>query len=135
MNNHTSRFSPRHADDEEKEVPEEATTTKPEEDVNLEERRNRSCIFLNDDPNVWAYLGDRKLVDEEEEFPPDTELVFRCIDIGKFNLIGSVRRRCEYGYWTGIKATCIGLSQEHDYARKSATLTDFSFQRALGNHP
>lgn len=53
------------------------------------------------------------------EFPAETVLVFRCKDIGKFSMIGSVRRTCINGEWDGIKPACFGLSQENDYARMS----------------
>ncbi|KAG8200512.1 hypothetical protein JTE90_000589 [Oedothorax gibbosus] len=81
-----------------------------------EDRTNKSCEFYNNEPNVVAFLGDRMIEDEESEHPPDTELVFRCRDIGKYSLVGSVRRRCVMGDWDGVKPTCYGLSQENDYA-------------------
>ncbi|GFY58878.1 CUB and sushi domain-containing protein 1 [Trichonephila inaurata madagascariensis] len=81
-----------------------------------EDRRNKSCIFLNTEPNLVAFLGDELIEDEETEHPPHSELVFRCKDIGKYSLIGSVRRRCVNGDWDGVKPSCYGLSQENDYA-------------------
>ncbi|KAF8781561.1 Protein lev-9 like protein [Argiope bruennichi] len=81
-----------------------------------EDRRNKSCVFLNTEPNLVAFMGDELIVDEETEHPPHTELVFRCKDIGKYSLIGSVRRRCIHGDWDGVKPSCYGLSQENDYA-------------------
>lgn len=82
-----------------------------------EELVNRSCPFKNVEPNVLAFLGDR-LVEGEELFPPKTQLVFRCLDIGKFSIIGSRRRKCQYGRWTGVQPACFGLNQENDYARE-----------------
>ncbi|GBM84424.1 Locomotion-related protein Hikaru genki [Araneus ventricosus] len=81
-----------------------------------EDRRNKSCVFVNTEPNLVAFMGDELIVDEETEHPPHTELVFRCKDIGKYSLIGSVRRRCIHGDWDGVKPSCYGLSQENDYA-------------------
>ncbi|GFT60912.1 sushi, von Willebrand factor type A, EGF and pentraxin domain-containing protein 1, partial [Nephila pilipes] len=81
-----------------------------------EDRRNKSCIFLNTEPNLVAFLGDELIEEEETEHPPHSELVFRCKDIGKYSLIGSVRRRCVLGDWDGVKPSCYGLSQENDYA-------------------
>ncbi|XP_054709581.1 sushi, von Willebrand factor type A, EGF and pentraxin domain-containing protein 1-like [Uloborus diversus] len=81
-----------------------------------EDRANKSCIFYNTEPNLVAFLDDQLIDEEETEHPPHTELVFRCKDIGKYSLIGSVRRRCVQGDWDGVKPTCYGLSQENDYA-------------------
>ncbi|XP_050052699.1 sushi, von Willebrand factor type A, EGF and pentraxin domain-containing protein 1 isoform X2 [Dermacentor andersoni] len=80
------------------------------------ERRNRSCVFRNTEPNLEAFQGDRRITDDTLHFPPGSELVFRCKDIGKYSLVGSVRRRCVYGDWDGVKPSCFGLSQENDYA-------------------
>ncbi|XP_077534783.1 sushi, von Willebrand factor type A, EGF and pentraxin domain-containing protein 1-like isoform X3 [Haemaphysalis longicornis] len=84
--------------------------------VPKEERRNRSCVFRNTEPNLEAFQGDRRITDDALHFPPGAELVFRCKDIGKYSLVGSVRRRCVYGDWDGVKPSCFGLSQENDYA-------------------
>ncbi|GIX99185.1 sushi, von Willebrand factor type A, EGF and pentraxin domain-containing protein 1 [Caerostris darwini] len=81
-----------------------------------EDRANRSCVFLNTEPNLVAFQGDELIEDEETEHPPHSELVFRCKDIGKYSLVGSVRRRCVHGDWDGVKPSCYGLSQENDYA-------------------
>ena len=45
--------------------------------------------------------------------------VSRCVDIGKYAMIGSSRRRCVGGEWDGQKPVCFGLNQENDYACKS----------------
>ena len=80
--------------------------------------RNKSCIFRNTEPNLVTFNGDMKVMDEIAEFPPGAELVTRCADIGKYALIGSVRRRCINGEWDGVKPACFGLSQENNYARE-----------------
>lgn len=72
-----------------------------------------------------AFLGDKMIDEEETEHPPHTELVFRCKDIGKYSLIGSIRRRCTHGDWDGVKPTCYGLSQENDYACKCLDSSDY----------
>lgn len=82
-------------------------------------------MFRNLEPNLEAFLGDRRITENGVHFAPGTELVFRCKDIGKYSLIGSVRRRCMYGDWDGIKPSCYGLSQENDYARERYISTPF----------
>uniref|UniRef100_T1J421 Sushi domain-containing protein n=1 Tax=Strigamia maritima TaxID=126957 RepID=T1J421_STRMM len=78
--------------------------------------RNRSCVFRNTEPHLVTFYGDMRITDETMEFPPGTELVSRCRDVGKYARLGSVRRRCIGGEWDGVKPTCFGLSQENDYA-------------------
>ncbi len=98
--------------------------SKIEDDIqSSEERKNKSCTYLNSDPNVWAFIGDQR-INEYEELPAETELIIRCKDIGKYNLIGSRRRKCLYGEWDGEKPACFGLSQENDYARMHS-IVDF----------
>lgn len=72
---------------------------------------------MTTDTNVWAFIGDRR-IQEYEELTAGTELVIRCKDIGKYNLIGSKTRKCRYGEWDGEEPQCLGLSQENDYACK-----------------
>lgn len=79
---------------------------------------NKSCVFRNSEPNLMTFYGDQHITEDAVEFPPGTELISRCVDIGKFAFMGSVRRRCSRGDWTGMKPACYGLSQENDYARK-----------------
>lgn len=79
--------------------------------------QNKSCEFRNSEPNLVAFQDDRMITANHSEMNAGTELVFRCSDIGKFSMIGSVRRRCINGEWDGIKPACFGLSQENDYAR------------------
>lgn len=40
----------------------------------------------------------------------------RCIDIGKYMMIGSSNRTCIRSRWSGQKPHCYGLNQENDYA-------------------
>ncbi|XP_022257368.1 protein lev-9-like, partial [Limulus polyphemus] len=82
----------------------------------IHNRKNRNCTFRNSDPHLVAFHGDKQLKKGVMQFLPHSELVFRCQDIGKFSLIGSVRRFCVMGEWTGVKPSCYGLSQENNYA-------------------
>ncbi|XP_022647775.1 sushi, von Willebrand factor type A, EGF and pentraxin domain-containing protein 1-like isoform X2 [Varroa destructor] len=85
--------------------------------VPKELRANMSCYYQPSEQHLLAFDGDLPLAtDEVHEFTPGSLLTFRCADIGKYALIGSGSRTCEYGEWTGVKSSCIGLSQEHDYA-------------------
>ncbi|XP_076316032.1 locomotion-related protein Hikaru genki-like [Tachypleus tridentatus] len=98
--------------------------------MTFSEKDNQTCVFRNVEPHLVAFLGDKKITSEVSEFEPGSELVFRCRDIGKFSLVGSVRRKCRRGEWTGIKPSCFGLSQENDYAlEKSPTIL---FRHQLG---
>lgn len=72
-----------------------------------------------------SFVNDKKLsTTDAAKFPPGTELVHRCTDIGKYAFEGSARRRCVGGQWTGTEPACLGLSQEYDYARKECILFD-----------
>ncbi|CAG2116797.1 unnamed protein product, partial [Medioppia subpectinata] len=81
----------------------------------LELRKNNTCVYTNVDPNVWAFIGDQR-IEEYTELSAGTQLIIRCKDIGKYNLIGSKTRKCVYGEWDGDRPQCFGLSQENDYA-------------------
>lgn len=41
---------------------------------------------------------------------------YRCVDIGKYTMVGSNNRTCIRSRWTGQKPHCYGLNQENDYA-------------------
>ncbi|XP_054715425.1 sushi, von Willebrand factor type A, EGF and pentraxin domain-containing protein 1-like [Uloborus diversus] len=82
--------------------------------------RNKSCIFRRPNPDVVAFVKDKKLNVDISKFPPGTEIIYRCTDIGKFLFEGSTRRRCVAGQWTGSDPVCLGLSQEYDYALEKA---------------
>lgn len=43
----------------------------------------------------------------------------RCVDIGKYAMIGTSVRTCVREEWTGQKPSCFGLNQENDYASKN----------------
>ena len=68
------------------------------------------CSIFNNGPGAWLWLQ-----------------VARCQDIGKFAFVGSVRRRCSRGKWTGMEPQCFGLSQENDYARTLIRDRQFSW--------
>ncbi|XP_023215884.1 protein lev-9-like isoform X4 [Centruroides sculpturatus] len=80
------------------------------------EYSNKNCTFKRTDQNLVMFIGDRKLAGDLIEFETGTEIIFRCRDIGKYQLRGSIRLRCRGGKWDGIPPICIGLSQESDYA-------------------
>ncbi|XP_015785992.1 sushi, von Willebrand factor type A, EGF and pentraxin domain-containing protein 1-like isoform X2 [Tetranychus urticae] len=89
-----------------------------EEDVNLDYLANKSCTFesgITIGENVLAFIEDSQTV-HDTDYPPGTTIHVRCVDIGKYSLHGSAQRKCVYGDWDGIKPTCYGLSQQHDYA-------------------
>lgn len=41
---------------------------------------------------------------------------FRCVDIGKYQMLGNNILTCIHSEWNGIKPICTGLNQENDYA-------------------
>nr|XP_042910927.1 sushi, von Willebrand factor type A, EGF and pentraxin domain-containing protein 1 [Parasteatoda tepidariorum] len=86
----------------------------------VDHNHNKSCIFRRPHQDVVAFVQDKKLNVEIGKFPAGTELVYRCVDIGKFSFEGSIRRRCVGGQWTGSEPVCSGLSQEYDYALEKA---------------
>ncbi|KAI1289812.1 Protein lev-9 [Halotydeus destructor] len=89
-----------------------------DEDIDLEQLAVRTCLYIPESSkgeNVLAFQGDRLLTDYEE-FAPGTDLRFRCADIGKFAMTGPMSRKCSYGDWDGLRPSCFGLSQAHDYA-------------------
>ncbi|XP_050719319.1 uncharacterized protein LOC127000000 isoform X1 [Eriocheir sinensis] len=91
-------------------------TSKPGEEHEEEvDYGTQPCKWEKSEPKVVTFFGDQELT-EEATFQPADELVSRCVDIGKYALIGSVRRRCKDGGWTGEKPICQGLSQENDYS-------------------
>ncbi|XP_023215883.1 sushi, von Willebrand factor type A, EGF and pentraxin domain-containing protein 1-like isoform X3 [Centruroides sculpturatus] len=85
-------------------------------DEKIVEYSNKNCTFKRTDQNLVMFIGDRKLAGDLIEFETGTEIIFRCRDIGKYQLRGSIRLRCRGGKWDGIPPICIGLSQESDYA-------------------
>ncbi|XP_042217249.1 complement factor H-like isoform X2 [Homarus americanus] len=77
---------------------------------------NNSCTWRNNHPNLVTFHNDKQVKDDVAEFPPGTELVSRCVDIGKYGMAGSSHRRCLNGYWTSGSPVCFGLNREYDYA-------------------
>ncbi|XP_065566642.1 sushi, von Willebrand factor type A, EGF and pentraxin domain-containing protein 1-like isoform X3 [Artemia franciscana] len=77
---------------------------------------DQPCNFEGSQKNVLTFLDDLEVKEGDIQFPAGTELVSRCIDIGKYSFHGSAKRKCVNGEWTGTQARCLGLSQEHDYA-------------------
>ncbi|XP_049790095.1 sushi, von Willebrand factor type A, EGF and pentraxin domain-containing protein 1-like [Schistocerca nitens] len=80
------------------------------------EMKNSTCIYRNTEPNLVSFYNDQHITEEVVEFPPGSVLVSRCVDIGKYAMIGSSHRRCIGGEWDGQKPVCFGLNQQNDYA-------------------
>ncbi|GAB0099339.1 locomotion-related protein Hikaru genki [Sergentomyia squamirostris] len=84
---------------------------------------NTSCLFHNNEPNVVSFYNDLEIREEVVEFPPGAVIISRCVDIGKFVLMGSNVRSCIHSEWNVSKPICYGLNQENDYAmEKSPTI-------------
>lgn len=49
---------------------------------------NSTCIFRNQEPNVISFYNDQEIREDVVEFPAGASLVSRCIDIGKYAMIG-----------------------------------------------
>ncbi|XP_055372262.1 uncharacterized protein LOC129606153 isoform X4 [Condylostylus longicornis] len=81
---------------------------------------NGTCLFRNNEPNVVSFYNDQEIREEYVEFPPGATIISRCVDIGKFALVGSNERTCIHSEWTGVKPQCLGLNQENDYAMEKA---------------
>ncbi|GIY12307.1 sushi, von Willebrand factor type A, EGF and pentraxin domain-containing protein 1 [Caerostris extrusa] len=83
----------------------------------VDHNRNKSCLFVRPNPDVVAFVNDKKVKVDSAKFPAGTEVVYRCVDIGKYSFEGSARRRCVGGQWTGTEPFVPGgCPQEYDYA-------------------
>lgn len=60
-------------------------------------RSNDTCVFRNQEPNVISFYNDQAIREDMVEFPAGTTLVSRCIDIGKYAMIGN--RCCRGCNW------------------------------------
>lgn len=49
---------------------------------------NNTCIFRNQEPNVISFYNDQQIREEVVEFPAGAVLISRCVDIGKYAMIG-----------------------------------------------
>lgn len=49
---------------------------------------NSTCIFRNQEPNVISFYNDQQIREDVVEFPAGAQLVSRCMDIGKYAMIG-----------------------------------------------
>ncbi|XP_035774232.1 sushi, von Willebrand factor type A, EGF and pentraxin domain-containing protein 1-like [Anopheles albimanus] len=77
---------------------------------------NGSCMFRNNEPHVVSFYNDLEIREDIVEFPPGTTIISRCVDIGKYAMIGTSVRTCVRSEWSGQKPSCFGLNQENDYA-------------------
>ncbi|XP_057654194.1 sushi, von Willebrand factor type A, EGF and pentraxin domain-containing protein 1 isoform X2 [Diorhabda carinulata] len=89
---------------------------------------NSTCIFRNQEPNVISFFNDQQIREDVVEFPAGAVLISRCIDIGKFAMIGPNKRRCMGGEWDGVKPACFGLNQANDYSMEKPPTILFRHQ-------
>ncbi|XP_076260368.1 hig-anchoring scaffold protein isoform X2 [Rhynchophorus ferrugineus] len=89
---------------------------------------NSTCVFRNQEPNVISFYNDQQIKEDVIEFPAGAVLVSRCIDIGKYAMVGPNRRRCMGGEWDGPKPACFGLNQENDYSMEKPPTILFRHQ-------
>ncbi|EDW76217.2 uncharacterized protein Dwil_GK14777, isoform C [Drosophila willistoni] len=89
---------------------------------------NGTCLFKNNEPNVVSFYNDLEIREDIVEFPPGATIISRCVDIGKFSMIGSHERTCIHSEWTNIKPMCSGLNQENDFAMEKAPTILFRHQ-------
>lgn len=75
-----------------------------------------------------SFYNDQQIKEEVVEFPAGAVLISRCIDIGKYEMIGSNKRRCMGGDWDGSKPACFGLNQENGYSMEKAPTILFRHQ-------
>ncbi|XP_017775518.1 PREDICTED: CUB and sushi domain-containing protein 3 isoform X2 [Nicrophorus vespilloides] len=89
---------------------------------------NSTCLFRNQEPNVISFYNDQQIREDIVEFPAGAVLVSRCVDIGKYSMIGPNTRRCMGGEWDGQKPACFGLNQENDYSMEKPPTILFRHQ-------
>ncbi|XP_065167243.1 CUB and sushi domain-containing protein 3-like isoform X3 [Atheta coriaria] len=89
---------------------------------------NSTCLFRNQEPNVISFYNDQHIREDVVEFPAGATLVSRCIDIGKYAMIGPNIRHCMGGEWDGPKPSCFGLNQENDYSMEKPPTILFRHQ-------
>lgn len=49
---------------------------------------NSTCLFRNQETNVISFYNDQEIKEDQIEFPAGAVLVSRCIDIGKYAMVG-----------------------------------------------
>ncbi|XP_017849130.1 uncharacterized protein LOC108604254 isoform X1 [Drosophila busckii] len=89
---------------------------------------NGTCLFRNNEANVVSFYNDLEIREDIVEFPPGATIISRCVDIGKFSMMGSHERTCIHSEWTNTKPICSGLNQENDYAMEKAPTILFRHQ-------
>ena len=79
----------------------------------------KPCYFTDPGVNVSIFNGYELLTNFSEPFVHDTILTARCLDIGRFQLIGPKEFVCQNGQWSNDQMpVCDGLSQEYNYDRE-----------------
>ncbi|XP_066142350.1 sushi, von Willebrand factor type A, EGF and pentraxin domain-containing protein 1 [Euwallacea fornicatus] len=89
---------------------------------------NSTCVFRNQEPNVISFYNDQEIKEDVIEFPAGAVLESRCVDIGKYAMVGPKKRRCMGGGWDGPKPSCFGLNQENDYSMEKPPTILFRHQ-------
>lgn len=49
---------------------------------------NSTCFFKNEETNVISFYNDQQIREDVVEFPAGAVLISRCVDIGKYAMIG-----------------------------------------------
>lgn len=93
--------------------------------IALIELRVRRCVKLFNQLNSICECGTnacgREISDTIHSLDSHVNFLYfslcrRCVDIGKYSMIGSNVRTCIHSEWSGHKPACSGLNQENDYA-------------------
>ncbi|KAF5269827.1 hypothetical protein FQR65_LT05873 [Abscondita terminalis] len=77
---------------------------------------NSTCLFRSHEPNVVFFYNDKKIDEQIAEFADGSSLTSRCVDIGKFSMIGTNILKCVNGRWDNHQPSCYGLNQQFDYS-------------------
>lgn len=51
---------------------------------------NSTCIFRNQEKNVISFYNDQQIREDVVEFPTGAILISRCVDIGKYYMLGEI---------------------------------------------
>lgn len=53
-------------------------------------QNNSTCIYRNQETNVISFYNDQQIREDVVEFPAGAVLISRCVDIGKYAMIGNI---------------------------------------------
>lgn len=71
---------------------------------------NNTCIFRNQEPNVISFFNDQQIREDVVEFPAGAVLVSRCVDIGKYAMIGECNLNTLYLSLSFSRSRSLSLS-------------------------